>query len=396
MQPGTAEARAGGGAWYSPFDDRNAAIAVPKDERQSAPTAAAIAVLYAILNAPTNKPLRCIITNEQVLKNITEQLTGWNDRGFHNVKDARVYKALLSHLRAHGAPTIFCKVDKKGNLDAYRGSMSLAEQASLGIDQSLAYKTIKGQNKAKPRPATEHTIGKVQHDLHVESHVTPMAEHLWKSIRDPELPQRIRDFLWKSMHDAHRVGRFWKHIPECEERMMCAHCNEVESLEHILLECDRPWRRLIWEMAKSLWPKTPDHGSWKEPNLGIILGTNLLEFKDAKGKSAPGIKRLYKILITESAHLIWKLHCEAVIDHENEDVPDKETYNRLCQVLSQRLARDQSLTYKPRWKTSAKPRVLQMWNPIIKDPQKLPLDWIGEARVLVGIGPFNNFRQHPP
>ncbi|KAE9391841.1 hypothetical protein BT96DRAFT_831489, partial [Gymnopus androsaceus JB14] len=357
----------------------------------------------------------------QVLKNITEQLTGWNDRGFHNVKDARVYKALLSHLRAREAPTIFRKVDKKGNLDAYRGSMSLAEQASLGIDtiepilkvnmkfdlkdiklstitQSLAYKTIKGQNKAKPCPATERTIGKVQRDLRVENHVTPMAEHLWKSIRDPELPRRIRDFLWKSMHDAHRVGRFWKHTPECEERMMCAHCNEIESLEHILLECDRPWRRLIWEMAKSLWPKTPDHGPWKEPNLGIILGTNLLEFKDAKGKPAPGVKRLYKILITESAHLIWKLHCEAVIDRENEDIPDKETYNRLCQVLNQRLARDQSLTYKPRWKKSAltKKRVLQMWNPIIKDPQKLLSDWIGEAGVLVGIGPFNNFRQHPP
>lgn len=211
--------------------------------------------------------------------------------------------------------------------------MSLAEQASLGIDtiepilkvnvkfdlkgiklstitQSLAYKTIKGKNKAKPRPATERTIGKVQRDLHAENHVTPMAEHLWKSIRDPELPRRIKDFLWKSMHDAHHVGRFWKHIPECEERMMCAHCNEIESLEHILLECDRPWRRLIWEMAKSLWPNTPDHGPWKEPNLGIILGTNLLEFKDAKGKPAPGIKRLYKILITESAHLIWKLCCE--------------------------------------------------------------------------------------
>ncbi|KAE9384930.1 hypothetical protein BT96DRAFT_769711, partial [Gymnopus androsaceus JB14] len=162
---------------------------------------------------------------------------------------------------------------------------------------------------------------------------------------------------------------------------------EIESLEHILLECDRSWRRLIWEMAKSLWPNTPDHGPWKKPNLGIILGTNLLEFKDAKGKPAPGIKRLYKILITESAHLIWKLRCEAVIDRENEDIPDKETYNRLCQVLNQRLARDQSLTYKPRWKKSAltKKKVLQTWNPIIKDPQKLPSDWIDEAGVLVGI-----------
>ncbi|KAE9384473.1 hypothetical protein BT96DRAFT_960893 [Gymnopus androsaceus JB14] len=285
-------------------------------------------------------------------------------------------------------------MDKKGNSDACQGSMSLAEQASLGIDtiepilkvnvkfdlkgiklstitQSLAYKTIKGQNKTKPRPATECTIGK----------------HLWKSICDPELPRRIRDFLWKSMHDAHQVCKFWKHIPECEERMMCAHCNEIESLEHILIECDRPWRRLIWEMAKSLWPNTPDHGPWKEPNLGIILGTNLLEFKDAKDSTK-----------SESAHLIWKLRCEAVIDCENEDIPDKETYNRLCQVLNQRLARDQNLTYKPRWKKSAltKKKVLQTWNPIIKDPQKLPSDWIGEAGVLVGIGPLKNFRQHPP
>lgn len=296
----------------------------------------------------------------------------------------------------------------------------LAEQASLKIEteevsletakgfttrgvmitnltQALAYRMIKSQRPATPRPATQRMLQNIQKQVRDVTGGAPLQEKLWKGIRDPEIPRRMRNFLWIMLHDAHRVGKYWKHIPECEDWMVCSHCMETEDIEHILLLCERPWCKLVWDIAKSLWPTDNDYGPWIEPSLGTTAGANLLHFTDAKGTPMPHAKCLYKILVTESAHLIWKLRCESVIDRENEDISEEETYNRMCHVLNQHLLRDKVLTYQPRWKQKAinKSLVLSTWNPLIKDRGKLPSDWTGDAEVLVGVGPLTLFRPHP-
>lgn len=224
---------------------------------------------------------------------------------------------------------------------------------------------------------------------------SPEPAQIWKSIRDPDIPRRIRNFLWIAVHSAHKVGNYWKHIPDCDARVTCAKCQVTEDLEHILLKCDRPWCKLIWDIAEDLWPKKPGYGPWIQPTIGLVIGCNLTKFRGTKELPATSIKRLYRTLVLECAHLIWKLQCEAVIDRENADIPELEAYNRLKQALSRRLERDQILTYKPYWKEKSLPKslVLQTWGSMIKPTSSLQPD-TGEPGVLVGIGPITKYRPH--
>jgi hypothetical protein len=62
-----------------------------------------------------------------------------------------------------------------------------------------------------------------------------------------------------------------------------------------------------------LWLKRHDEPF--EPSLGNILGCGLPNFtKD--NKPLTGKNRLYKILVSESAFLIWKLRCERTIGNK--------------------------------------------------------------------------------
>jgi hypothetical protein len=87
-------------------------------------------------------------------------------------------------------------------------------------------------------------------------------------------------------------GKFWTHIPECEDRAKCKDCNVIEDLDHILTGCKSPGQEIIWKAAKSLWLEK--EAVWPTVSLGTILGCGLAEFRDDKGKIKPGTQRLYR------------------------------------------------------------------------------------------------------
>lgn len=119
------------------------------------------------------------------------------------------------------------------------------------------------------------------------------------------------------MHDGYKVGRFWRNIPNYEQRGICPVCeDEYESLEHILIECQAPERELVWDLAKELFSKKGLR--WPELRFGTILGCGHSNFKDSEGRRRTGANRLYKILISESAHFIWALRCERRITKEDD------------------------------------------------------------------------------
>ena len=64
----------------------------------------------------------------------------------------------------------------------------------------------------------------------------PKLSALWKNLCCKDVTWKARDFLWKGMHDALRVGRFWENIPGYKLRATCGLCQETETLQHILLE----------------------------------------------------------------------------------------------------------------------------------------------------------------
>jgi len=85
-------------------------------------------------------------------------------------------------------------------------------------------------------------------------------------------------------------------------------CRVEDSMEHILTECDVPGQGLIWNLTKALWLKK--QGSWPNRlNMGNIIGCSLIEVKSQDGEHQTGAERLYRIIMSEAAYLIWKIRC---------------------------------------------------------------------------------------
>ncbi|KAF8144614.1 hypothetical protein K438DRAFT_1992637 [Mycena galopus ATCC 62051] len=185
------------------------------------------------------------------------------------------------------------------------------------------------------------------------------------------------------MHGSLRIGKYWKHILGFEERELCTTCQVPESLEHILLQCTRPGQAKIWSLAEELWTKKGH--TWQLPTLGALLGSGLASFT-VEGRKSLADDRLYKILITESTHLIWKLRCEFVVGREGTDPPsDHEVRNKWVFAMNERIEADHNLTNTLKYgkQYSVAPSlVLGTWRGVLKDENQMPDDWLREPEVL--------------
>jgi hypothetical protein len=102
-------------------------------------------------------------------------------------------------------------------------------------------------------------------------------------------------------------------------------------MDHILTQCETPGQKEVWELAEQIW--TRKNLEWCQPWLGNIVSCALAIFKMDDGMQTPGANRLWRILVSESAHLIWKLHCERVIKHGNTPYITEEISNRWYKMM---------------------------------------------------------------
>ncbi|KAF8236317.1 hypothetical protein L208DRAFT_1530539 [Tricholoma matsutake] len=199
-----------------------------------------------------------------------------------------------------------------------------------GTQRSLYQGITKWKLANKPRQQTEIQLAITTYAVQDLTGETPTPDKIWSAIHKCDLSKQIRNYLWKSLHNAYKIGSFWSRIPNMEPCDRCILCGESESMEHITIECPNSNAiSIIWNLAKHLWLRREE--SWPEIQFGTILGCILADFKSEKGKKLHGKNCLFEILVTESVHLIWKLRCEKVIKFEGD--PDKfhspdEIHNR--------------------------------------------------------------------
>ena len=77
----------------------------------------------------------------------------------------------------------------------------------------------------------------------------------------------------------------------------------------ILTECRATGQAEIWKLAEELWLlcSLP----WTMPRFGTILGCSLAAYQSEEGNwKLTGTNCLYAIIVSESAHLIWRLRCK--------------------------------------------------------------------------------------
>ncbi|KAJ7715666.1 hypothetical protein B0H16DRAFT_1477186 [Mycena metata] len=287
------------------------------------------------------------------------------------------------------------------------------------LTQATACAGIKERREPVMRKATENNIKLIAASVQQIFSYQPTPVEIWKSIRHRDFSRQVKNFLWKSIHSAHRIGIFWKHIPECGERATCNFCNETEDLEHVLIKCKRPGRAQIWALAKDLWLRK--HDSWLEPSLGGVLGCGLATFHGKKGKVSLGLARLYRILVSESIFVLWKVRNDTVISRNGEPPPENMIHNKWLQAINLRLTFDRILTNHAKYGKQNSIRssvVLQTWSSTLLmlefhqksiasvprdrvalglflqlNEESLPGDWIKQPGFLVGIEPKSS---HPP
>ncbi|KAJ7149858.1 hypothetical protein C8R43DRAFT_951819 [Mycena crocata] len=327
------------------------------------------------------------------------------DRGWIGIQYGSQTRALAATIRKRTAPTIIA-VKKDGNRgitevarlsrcaagdqEADTATVDISDHGILGaklskLTQALAYRGIKELRKKVSRKATNTVIEMVQAALKASFAHVPTAATIWKSIRHKDISRPIRTFLWKSLHERCMMriasGNFGKTFPNARIELYAATAK----------------RQRIWALAREFWGKK--HAIWPQLSLGGILGCSLATFKDEKNRQIPSTARLYRILITESLFLIWKLRCESVIQHDGAPPTEREVQNRWIWTINERLNIDRSLTNSLKFdKQYSLPYslVLETWKGILKDEAELPENWISKSEVLVGIIPIGPLRPPTP
>lgn len=346
LNNGQQDAQAGSGIWYGPNDARNTALKIPGDS-QSNQLAEITVVLHVATNSSSETPLLIKSDSMYAINGLTKHLSHWEDIGWIGVSHKDTFKATATRIRMRPTETRFQWVkghsgemgneeaDKLANQGAQKNTpdpINLSIQNKFNINgaklmcttQAILYRGIKELKQAAPRNSTIIQLDITRHAAKDLSGNLPTDSRIWRLIRSKDISRQIRCFLWKCLHNAYKCGPYWRNIPEYEHWGTCPICHEDESMAHILTECRAPGQKEIWDLAKQLWQQTPI--PWPRISYGSILACGLTNFKDNKGNTLTGLNHLFRILISESAYLIWKIRCEHRI--EREDDPTKQHSHR--------------------------------------------------------------------
>ncbi|KAK1230630.1 hypothetical protein PQX77_006273 [Marasmius sp. AFHP31] len=269
-------------------------------------------------------------------------------------------------------------------------SLRISGMKLASISQSNAYRAIRSRKaKAyKGRERTNKNIKRVQQAVRDRFGFTPVKDEVWKALRHKDLQREEKYFLWMTMHDAYMVGSNWQrsgYKPEFQERAICKKCGVLETMEHLLTECEQNGQKTIWEQTGKLWEKKGFQ--WEKPNFGTILGCGMKDIRHSgQGKLTKGTNRLYRILIASSARLIWLLRNEVVIQ-EKDGISENEIRNRWLNNINRRLTLDIDMSH-PKFERKAllKALVRDTWSGLIENEDRLGTDWTtASSGVLVGM-----------
>ncbi|KAF8180507.1 ribonuclease H-like domain-containing protein [Mycena galopus ATCC 62051] len=389
--------KAGAGVYFGQNNPMNMAIRVPDNLGPSNQVGEILAIKEAVEIAPLDAPLKIYSDSKYAIDGLTRNLNKWEDDGFLTVQNGDLFELTVAKIRERRAQTELEWVKghsgvpgneaadllagegsrkeepDERNTDALR-SLTLPGAKLSKITQASAYQMIRKTEMETPaihallgRKATKKNI-KLAKEAAADINGAPPARKIWKSIRDKEISRNIWFFMWMLIHDGYKVGHFWDHIPEHRWKGYCTNCETSETMEYILTECNEPGQKEIWDLASEMWRKKVNKDM--RPTVAQIMACTATKVGNL------GEKRLYKILITESAHLIWKLRNERRIQ-QKDAASFPEIKNRWLRAINGRLAIDCAMTDKYKWgrKAVTISLVKSTWKRTLKDEHTLPQDW---------------------
>ncbi|KIO22577.1 hypothetical protein M407DRAFT_79071 [Tulasnella calospora MUT 4182] len=260
---------------------------------------------------------------------MTKTHRSWEGLGWLNVHNADCWQQAIFLVCSRTAETTFEKVKAHLGVDGNERADTLAKQGAeldgeeepltvvppqwqlnmarlASLTCSQTYQWIwasKPEPKGTSARLNLERIREVLSDFH---NLRISDEQIWLSLRKPYVRREISDFLWMAIHRrTHKWGPGW------EDKQFCSNCGVIESIEHILTQCDNAlWRRRLWQEAQDLIARSHLIPNRLRiiPTFPEVLGTVLITAGNPAGT------RLWTTIISETAFTIWKLKNRAHFD----------------------------------------------------------------------------------
>ncbi|KAI9056568.1 RnaseH-domain-containing protein [Trametes sanguinea] len=358
--------------------------------------------------------MHIVSDSKYVIDGLTKHLENWERRGWIGIANSNAFRELVAHLRSRSAPVTLRWVKGHSNDLGNEGADALAGRgadmprqfrptslpcparflqsgaALRYATQSLLYKGIRLASMKEQRKRTGLRVQAALAGAERTSGLRYRAASVWKSLRKDPVEKKVRDFLWKTLHDVHRVGPYWSNIPGYEHRALCTLCGVEETMEHILTVCKAAETQVMWKLASAFLRKR-DIVIPELPCLATYLTAAVAEVTDAEGKQKRGSTRLRRLVLTETAYAIWRLRCQRTIEWAEQ--PGREhavraVYNMWRSTMNKRLRDDQkqALMRAGRTKKTVTSDTLRItWTNLIQDEISLGEEWVNEPGVLVGM-----------
>jgi hypothetical protein len=408
--------KTGCGLWYGQNNPRNTSMRV-ESNHDPRHTGVLYAMLWAIQEEPPFNELLIKTMSSMLADGILKNLQDWETINYLDVEHKQLFHAIAARLRNRGAQTSIQLVPRTADNQGTREALRLAKAGTYketidepdltiipkfditgaqlsAMTQRIAYWSICNHKPIQRRRRTAQMLDIARYEVLRAFESVPPDRLVWNSSRNKDFSKSFHTFLWKTIHQTQKIGPYWLNITNFEHRGSCQKCDTIEDLEHIILGCDIPGHRIIWDATRNLWNKK--HNYWPGIKcIGSITGCGLAEFKDERKNALPGANHLYRILVSEAAHLIWKLRNERIFKHASEDQwpTAPKIHNRWLATINARLTLDRSSTNRIYGKKAIKAKiVLNTWAKTLKNEADLPPNWITSPGVLVDIAPLEHQR----
>jgi ribonuclease HI len=416
LENGEQDSRTGSGVWYGPEDERNRAIRLPPlfTTNNAAELAA---ILIAIQDNREAGKLIIHLDSQYAIDAVTTHLGQWVDEGFIRRQNKEILQTIYGELLHMETEIALKKVEGHSGIEGNKGADRLADRGAWKDDvdsidvtqgdfiekagtrlrvmtQSTLYHGIMSRKARPTRESTRRNIELAQNLIEENTGKKVSEDKVWMTLtRDKAINKKPRMLIWKMIHDAHKVGRWWRHTKCADEYMACKECDTPEeSMRHILLECEVSGQRPAWKAARQLWERTGL--GWPTITMGLIYGISLYKIRNSDGTENQGVTKLFRILVTETIYLIWLVRCRWRIEDESDPMKtptDRAVEERWRDIISKRLRYDRILTNRKAFgKKSIKiDLVRETWERVVYVPNSnephLPKDWVTKKGVLVGI-----------
>ena len=198
------------------------------------------------------------------LDSLTKHLASWEDKGWTNISNKQWFQVAAYQLRKRVAPTYFKwvkghsgnhrnkEVDHLANEGATKNILDVVDTTVpdnftlqgiklLTTTQALVYSAITLSKTSPCTALTNYHLHLTRREVHNLTTNLKIDPSIWCLLRHPDICHLIQMFLYRVMHNSLKIGKFWLHIKNLEQRAKCTLCEAVRDVIFLLLLLSLVW-----------------------------------------------------------------------------------------------------------------------------------------------------------